>query len=57
MNVLRGAEGARALSDEDFAQVLAFTRAAFETALHFARRGARRRQRAADLASKTPIGR
>jgi len=38
VNILRGAEAARALSDEDFARVLAFTRAAFETALHFARR-------------------
>jgi transcriptional regulator with XRE-family HTH domain len=37
VNVLRGAEAARALSDEDFARVLAFTRAAFEMALHFAR--------------------
>ncbi|HBZ69408.1 MAG TPA: transcriptional regulator [Deltaproteobacteria bacterium] len=57
VNILRGAEAARALSDEDFAQVLAFTRVAFETALHFARREARPRQRAADVASKTPIGR
>lgn len=38
VNVLRGADEARTLSDEDYAQVLAFTRSAFETALHFARR-------------------
>jgi transcriptional regulator with XRE-family HTH domain len=37
-NILRGHDAARALSDEDFAQVLEFTRAAFETALHFATR-------------------
>jgi transcriptional regulator with XRE-family HTH domain len=38
VNVLRGADDARDLSDEDFARVLDFTRAAFEMALHFARR-------------------
>ena len=36
VNVLRGHDEARALSDEDFEQVLEFTRTAFETALHFA---------------------
>ena len=36
VNVLRGSDEARALSDEDFAHVLDFTRAAFEAALHFA---------------------
>jgi transcriptional regulator with XRE-family HTH domain len=36
VNILRGHDAVRALSDEDFAQVLDFTRAAFETALHFA---------------------
>ncbi|MCP5070899.1 MAG: helix-turn-helix transcriptional regulator [bacterium] len=36
VNILRGADEARSLSDEDFDQVLAFTRSAFETALHFA---------------------
>jgi transcriptional regulator with XRE-family HTH domain len=38
VNILRGADEARTLADEDYAQVLAFTRSAFETALHFARR-------------------
>jgi transcriptional regulator with XRE-family HTH domain len=37
VNLLRGYDEARALSDEDFEKVLAFTRAAFETALHLAR--------------------
>ena len=36
VNVLRGHDEARALSDADFARVLEFTRVAFETALHFA---------------------
>lgn len=36
VNILRGHDAVRALSDEDFARVLAFTREAFETALHFA---------------------
>ena len=36
LNVLRGSDEARELSDEDFARVLAFTGAAFEMALHFA---------------------
>jgi transcriptional regulator with XRE-family HTH domain len=36
VNVLRGSDQARELSDADFAHVLAFTRAAFEMALHFA---------------------
>jgi len=35
VNILRGHDGARALSDVDFARVLGFTRTAFETALHF----------------------
>jgi transcriptional regulator with XRE-family HTH domain len=47
VNVLRGHDEARRLSDEDFAQVLAFTRAAFETALHFAA------QRGAGAAART----
>jgi transcriptional regulator with XRE-family HTH domain len=38
VNLLRGADEARELSDEEFARVLAFTRAAFELALDFARR-------------------
>jgi transcriptional regulator with XRE-family HTH domain len=38
VNVLRGSDDARELSDADFARVLAFTRAAFEMALHFAAR-------------------
>jgi len=38
VNILRGSDEARNLSDEDFAQVLAFTRAAFEMAHHFAQR-------------------
>ena len=38
VGILRSRDEARALSDEDFAQVLEFTRAAFETALHFAGR-------------------
>jgi transcriptional regulator with XRE-family HTH domain len=38
VNVLRGADDSRDLSDEDFARVLDFTRAAFEMALYFARR-------------------
>lgn len=36
VNIVRGHDAARALSDEEFAQVLDFTRAAFEMALHFA---------------------
>jgi transcriptional regulator with XRE-family HTH domain len=36
VNILRGRDEARSLSDEDFARVIDFTRAAFETALHFA---------------------
>ncbi len=36
VNILRGQDAARALSDEDFARVLEFTRSAFETALRFA---------------------
>jgi len=36
VNILRGHDEARALSEEDFEQVLAFTRISFETALHFA---------------------
>jgi transcriptional regulator with XRE-family HTH domain len=36
VNILRGHDEARALSEEDFEQVLAFTRTSFETALHFA---------------------
>jgi transcriptional regulator with XRE-family HTH domain len=49
VNVLRGSDEARALSDADFARVLTFTRAAFEMALHFASSGGsahRRRSRA-----------
>jgi transcriptional regulator with XRE-family HTH domain len=37
VNILRSHDEVRALSDEDFAQLLEFTRSAFETALHFAR--------------------
>ena len=36
LNILRGHDRARTLSDADFQRVLAFTQAAFETALHFA---------------------
>lgn len=36
VNLLRGADDARKLSDEEFARVLEFTRAAFEMALAFA---------------------
>jgi transcriptional regulator with XRE-family HTH domain len=36
LNLLRGHDDVRALSDEDFVQVLDFTRVALETALHFA---------------------
>lgn len=36
VNVLRGHDEARRLSDADFAKLLDFTRAAFEMALHFA---------------------
>jgi transcriptional regulator with XRE-family HTH domain len=45
VNILRGHDAVRDLSDRDFAQVLDFTRAAFENAVHFAERpaaGARR---------------
>lgn len=35
INIYRGHDAARQLSDEGFARVLAFTRAAFEMALHF----------------------
>jgi transcriptional regulator with XRE-family HTH domain len=48
VNILRGHDAVLGLSDRDFAQVLDFTRAAFETALHFAGRpapGARRAPR------------
>ncbi|MBW2242073.1 MAG: hypothetical protein JRH01_08800 [Deltaproteobacteria bacterium] len=41
VNVLRGADETRSLSDEDFAEVLDFTRAAFELALGFAERSAK----------------
>ena len=41
VNVLRGADETRSLSDEDFAEVLEFTRAAFELALGFAERSAK----------------
>lgn len=58
LNVFRGHDAARALSDEGFERVLHFTRAAFEMALGFVaeqegvadgpgRRGARRRPQAA----------
>jgi transcriptional regulator with XRE-family HTH domain len=40
VNIVRGHDAVRALSDRDFEQVLDFTRAAFETALHFAGRPA-----------------
>jgi len=36
VNILRASDEARALPDEDFQRVLEFTRASFETALHFA---------------------
>ena len=36
VNILRGHDDARRLSDADFARVLEFTRNAFETAMHFA---------------------
>jgi transcriptional regulator with XRE-family HTH domain len=36
VNILRGHDEARGLSDRDFERVLDFTRAAFEAALHFA---------------------
>ncbi len=42
VNVLRGSDAARELDDEDFARVLAFTRASFEMALAFAQRETRR---------------
>ena len=40
VNILRGHDEARGLSEEDFDRVLSFTRASFETALHFAAQGA-----------------
>ena len=36
VNILRGHDEARALSDADFERVLDFTRSAFELGLHFA---------------------
>ena len=36
INIYRGHDPARKLTDKDFEKVLQFTRAAFETALHFA---------------------
>jgi hypothetical protein len=36
VNIYRGAEGARSLSDEGFARLLELTRASFELGLHFA---------------------
>lgn len=36
VNILRGHDVVREIPDEDFEQILAFTRSAFETALHFA---------------------
>ncbi len=53
VNVLRGSDQARELSDADFAHVLAFTRAAFEMALHFA---AQPRSRAARGGGRAPGG-
>ena len=44
VNILRARDEARELSDEDFEQVLAFTRSAFETGLHFAGKRGRTRQ-------------
>lgn len=43
VNILRGHDEARRLSDEDFERVLTFTRTAFETVLHFAAQNAPRR--------------
>jgi transcriptional regulator with XRE-family HTH domain len=37
VNIMRGHDEVRALSDEDFERLLTFTRSAFETALHFMR--------------------
>jgi transcriptional regulator with XRE-family HTH domain len=36
VNILRGHDVVRDIPDDDFKQILAFTRSAFETALHFA---------------------
>ncbi|MBI5505188.1 MAG: helix-turn-helix transcriptional regulator [Deltaproteobacteria bacterium] len=44
VNVLRGSDDARELSDEGFAKVLAFTKTAFELALHFAEEAERGRE-------------
>jgi transcriptional regulator with XRE-family HTH domain len=41
VNILRSQDEARGLSDEDFAQVLEFTRSAFATGLHFAAKRAK----------------
>jgi len=41
-NIYRGDDEARSLTDKEFAEVLAFTRAAFEMAMEFRGRGARR---------------
>ncbi len=44
VNILRGHDAVRELSDEDFARVLDFTRAAFDTAVHFSGRPPPRRK-------------
>ena len=48
-NIYRGHDAARQLSDEGFAEVLAFTKAAFEMALAFHTRNAPRKVPATDL--------
>lgn len=47
VNILRGHDRARALTDDEFDRVVAFTRAAFELALDFAEREPRRKKPAA----------
>jgi hypothetical protein len=41
-NIYRGDDEARSLNDKEFAEVLAFTRAAFEMAMEFRGRNAKR---------------
>jgi transcriptional regulator with XRE-family HTH domain len=43
-NIYRGSDSARRLSDDDFASVLAFTKAAFELALAFRSSGGRKKR-------------
>lgn len=53
VNILRGHDEVRSLSDRDFEQVLEFTRAAFESALYFAGRPASRARRGGSASGRS----